>query len=57
MKIEVSLRGDYDDLPENLTEEETKRWIFQRFVKDSYCAVVGIDENLGRVFSVWEVWG
>ena len=57
MKIEVSLRGDYDDLPENLSEEETKRWIFQRFVKDSYRAVVGIDENLGRVLDFLDTSG
>ncbi|MBT4485439.1 MAG: sulfatase [Candidatus Latescibacteria bacterium] len=49
MKIEVSLAGDYDDLPEGLSEEEKKKWIFQHFVKDSYRAVVGIDENLGRM--------
>ena len=57
MKIEVSLRDDYDDLPENLTEGETKRWIFQRFVKDSYRAVVGIDENLGRVLDFLDTNG
>jgi len=49
MKIEVSLAGDYDDLPENISAEDKKKWIFQRFVKDSYRAVTGIDENLGRV--------
>jgi len=57
MKIEVSLAGDYDDLPVNLTEEEKKKWIFQRFVKDSYRAVVGIDENLGRVLDYLDTHG
>ena len=47
MKIEISLANDYEDLPQNLPEEEKKKWIFQRFVKDHYRAVVGIDENLG----------
>ncbi|MFC1528497.1 sulfatase, partial [Candidatus Latescibacterota bacterium] len=49
MKFEISLAGDYEDLPEDLTEEQKKIWIYQRFVKDHYRAVVGIDENLGRV--------
>ena len=49
MKFENSLAGDYENLPENLSPGEKKNWIFQRFVKDSYRATVGIDENLGRV--------
>jgi len=49
MKFEISLAGDYEDLPDNLSAEGKKKWIFQRFVKDHYRAVVGIDENLGRV--------
>jgi len=49
MKLEISLARDYEDLPKSLTAEEKKKWIFQRFVKDHYRAVVGIDENLGRV--------
>ena len=49
MKFENSLARDYDDLPKNLSPEEKKNWIFQRFVKDHYRATVGIDENLGRV--------
>ena len=57
MKIENSLAGDYDDLPKNLSVEEKKRWIFQRFVKDSYRAVVGIDENLGRVLDYLDTQG
>src|SRR5713226_5249762 len=49
MRLDVSLAGDYKELPAGLTAEERKKWIFQRFVKDHYRAVVGIDENLGRV--------
>ncbi len=49
MKFENSLAGDYDDLPKNLSPEEKKNWIFQRFVKDHYSALYGVDENLGRV--------
>ena len=49
MKFEISLAGDYSDLPTDLSPEERKKWIFQRFVGDHYRAVVGVDENLGRV--------
>ncbi len=57
MKIEVSLAGDYPDMPENLSEEAKKKWIYQRFVKDSCRAVVGVDENLGRVLKNLEDTG
>ncbi|MEK7409072.1 MAG: sulfatase/phosphatase domain-containing protein, partial [Acidobacteriota bacterium] len=43
------LAGDYKDLPAGLSPRERKRWIYQRFVKDYYRAVRGVDENLGRV--------
>ncbi len=49
MKFDISLAGDYPDLPKNLAPEERKRWLYQRFVKDYYRATVGVDENLGRV--------
>ncbi|MCX6633654.1 MAG: sulfatase [Acidobacteria bacterium] len=49
MKFDVSLAGDYQDLPPKLPPAERKRWIYQRFVKDHYRAVAGVDENLGRV--------
>lgn len=57
MKFEISLARDYYDLPGNLSAEEKKRWIFQRFVKDHYRAVVGIDENLGRVLAYLDTAG
>ena len=49
MRFELSLAGDYKDLPAHLSSAERKRWIYQRFVKDRYRAVAGVDENLGRV--------
>lgn len=49
MKFDVSLAGDYPDLPKDLEPAERKNWIFQRFVKDHYRALYGVDENLGRV--------
>ncbi|MDX2181122.1 MAG: sulfatase [Bryobacteraceae bacterium] len=49
MRLDVSLAEDYPDLPKGLSPPERKRWIHQRFVKDMYRSVVGIDEGLGRV--------
>lgn len=49
MRLDVSLAGDYPDMPQSLSKLERKRWIFQRFAK-GYCAgIEAIDENLGRV--------
>lgn len=49
MQFDISLAGDYPDLPKGLSQPEQKKWLYQRFVKDHYRAVAGIDENLGRV--------
>jgi arylsulfatase A-like enzyme len=49
MKFEVSLERDYDDLPQDLTAEQKREWIFQRFMKDRFRTIFGVDENLGRV--------
>jgi arylsulfatase A-like enzyme len=49
MRFDLSIAGDYKDLPPNLTPVERKKWLYQRFVKDRYRAVYGVDENLGRV--------
>jgi len=49
MRFEVSLAGDYEDLPKKLSPDEQRNWIYQRFVKDHHRAVYGVDENLGRV--------
>jgi arylsulfatase A-like enzyme len=49
MQFDVSLAGDYSDLPKNLSAAERKNWIFQRFVKDHYRTTYGIDEGVGRV--------
>ncbi len=49
MKFDVSLAADYKDLPKDLDPEARKKWIYQRFVKDRYRTVYGVDENLGRV--------
>ena len=49
MQFDLSLAGDYEDLPEGLSREERKRWIYQRFTRDRYRTIYGVDENLGRV--------
>lgn len=49
MRFEVSLAGDYPDLPAGLAPNQRREWIFQRFVKDHHRAVYGVDENLGLV--------
>ncbi len=49
MRFDVSLAADYKDLPAGISAAEKKNWIFQRFVKDHYRAVYGVDDNLGRV--------
>lgn len=49
MRFDVSIAGDYKDLPPNLTPAAKKRWLYQRFVKDYYGAIAAVDENLGRV--------
>jgi arylsulfatase A-like enzyme len=49
MRFDLSLAGDYPDLPKGLSAAERKQWIFQRFVKDHYRTTYGIDESIGRV--------
>ncbi len=49
MRFDESLAPDYPDLPKGLSPEAHKDWIFQRFVKDHYRAMAGVDENIGRV--------
>jgi len=51
MRFDISLAGDYKDLPPGLSPEARKKWIYQRFVKDHYRAVYGVDQNLGRVLT------
>ena len=49
MQFDRSIAGDYKDLPAGLSGVEKKKWLYQRFMKDRYRAVYGVDENLGRV--------
>jgi arylsulfatase A-like enzyme len=50
MRFDISLAPDYKkELPPDLTPAQRKKWIYQRFVKDHYRGLAGVDENLGRV--------
>ena len=49
MQFDKVLADDYEDLPQNLSRKEKKEWIYQRFVKDRFRTIYGVDENLGRV--------
>ena len=57
MRFDVSLEGDYPDLPAGLDAQAKKDWLYQRFVKDYYGAIAAVDENLGRVFAHLEQTG
>jgi arylsulfatase A-like enzyme len=57
MRFEISLAGDYEDLPPKLSPEQRRNWIFQRFVKDHHRAVYGVDENLGHVLEFLDTSG
>lgn len=54
MRFEISLADDYADLPQELTDAERKAWIYQRFIKDRFRTIYGVDENLGRVLDYLE---
>ena len=50
MRFDLSLEPDYKkEIPKGLSAAAKKRWIYQRFVKDYYGAIAGVDDNLGRV--------
>jgi arylsulfatase A-like enzyme len=49
MRFDISLAGDYKDMPKGLSPADRKKWLYQRFVKDYYRAVYGVDENLARL--------
>lgn len=57
MRFEISLAGDYADLPAGLGPKARREWIFQRFVKDHHRAVYGVDENLGHILDFLDASG
>ena len=57
MRFEISLARDYPEMPKDLSPAEKKDWIYNRFVKDHYQALYGVDENLGRVLEYLDETG
>ena len=57
MRFEISLAGDYDDIPKGLSPKQKRNWIYQRFVKDHYRSVYGVDENLGQILEYLDATG
>ena len=41
------LKGE--TIPEGLTRDEIRHWVYQRYIKDYLRCVAGIDENVGRI--------
>lgn len=36
-------------IPEDMTRDEKRRWVYQHYIKDYLRCVAGIDENVGRI--------
>ena len=43
----TDLKGE--TIPENMTRDEKRHWVYQRYIKDYLRCVAGIDENVGRI--------
>lgn len=43
----IDLKGE--SVPEGLSLEEKRHWIYQRYIKDYLRCVAGVDENVGRI--------
>ena len=41
-------------IPEGMTRDEIRRWVYQHFIKDYLRCVAGIDENVGRILKYLE---
>jgi len=51
MSMEHMTRTDLkgETIPENMSRDEIRHWVFQRYIKDYLRCVAGIDENVGRI--------
>ncbi len=43
----TDLKGE--TIPENMTRDEKRHWVYQRYIKDYLRCIAGIDENVGRI--------
>ena len=49
MRFDVSLAPDYEgEIPDGLSATQRRDWIYDRFVRDRWRTMVGVDENVGR---------
>lgn len=48
-KFEKPFSHRYGDIPEGLDEQQTRSWVYQRFIKDYLRCVVSVDDALGRL--------
>jgi len=51
----TDLKGE--EIPENMTRDEKRRWVFQRYIKDYLRCIAGIDENVGRILKYLDETG
>ncbi len=51
MSMEDMTRTDLkgETIPENMTRDEKRHWVYQRYIKDYLRCIAGIDENVGRI--------
>jgi arylsulfatase A-like enzyme len=43
----TDLKGE--TIPEDMTRDEKRHWVYQRYIKDYLRCIAGIDENVGRI--------
>ena len=51
MSMEDMNREDLkgETIPDNMTRDEKRSWVYQRYIKDYLRCIAGIDENVGRL--------
>jgi arylsulfatase A-like enzyme len=45
----LHFRSRLGDIPEGMTEQETREWVYQRYMKDYLRCIASVDDNIGRV--------
>jgi len=46
---ELHFQPRFGALPEGKTEQQTREWVYQRYMKDYLRCIASVDENIGRV--------
>lgn len=47
----------FGKLPEGMTEQETRRWVYQRYMKNYLRCIASVDDNVGRVLDYLDETG